>query len=208
MRISIEQHIIVAMVWTAKIPAWVAPTPMEVIDLHWLAYQVHSKTGSARCAGISGALAWVCGGSTGPATGRTEKPVTKELAEAEMWATTALENDNAIQPDLKQLCSDLGVEYWPPLPVERGWAEGVWLALRWLLGESGADAPLTLPQRGPDGAVLTADQLYERELARAPSHYESLEQRQALRAKMRRVARNCDATARLIEDTKRRLAVA
>lgn len=201
MRISIEQHIIVAMVWTAKIHAWVAPTPMEVIDLHWLAYQVHSKTGSARCAGISGALAWVCGGSTGPATGRTEKPVTKELAEAEMWATTALAN-------VEQLCSDLGVEYWSPLPVERGWAEGVWLALRWLLGESGADAPLTLPQRGPDGAVLTADELYERELARAPSQYESQEQRQALRAEMRRVARDCEATARLIEDTKRHLAVA
>jgi hypothetical protein len=123
-----------------------------------------------------------------------------------MWATTALEND--MQLDLEQLCSDLGVEYWPPLPVERGWAEGVWLALRWLLGKPGADAPLTLPQRGPDGAVLTADELYERELASAPLQYQSQEQRQALRAEMRRIARDCDATACLIEDTKRSLAVA
>jgi hypothetical protein len=121
-----------------------------------------------------------------------------------MYAATAIGND--APPALEQLCADLGVEY-SPLPVEMGWAEGVWLALRWLTDEDLADAPLTLPRRGPDGAVLTADELYERELARAPAQYQSLKQHQALRAEVQRIARQGNATAHLIEDTKRRLAV-
>lgn len=179
------------------------PALVEVIDLHWLAYRVHSDTGSARCAGISGALAWVSGGAAGPVTGRTEKPVTEALARAEMWAAIDMSDD--ARPNLEQICADLGVEYWPPLAVERGWAEGVWLALRWLLGEQGADAPMTLPQRSPDGALLTADDLYERALARAPSQYDSREQRQALHAQVLQTARKSYAVADLIEDTKRRL---
>ncbi len=194
------------MVWTAVIPEWVVPTPMEVIDLHWLAYRVHSDTGSARCAGISGSLAWVGGDPAGPATGRTEKPVTAAIARAEMWAAIAVGND--APPDLERLCADQGVEYWPPLPVERGWADGAWLALRWLLGEDGADAPMTLPRRSTDGAVLTADELYEWELAHAPFRYEAPEQRQALRAEIKRIARESHAVADLIEDTKRRMSVA
>ncbi|MCA1835821.1 MAG: hypothetical protein LC721_05635, partial [Actinobacteria bacterium] len=80
------------MVWTALIPTWVVPAPTEIIDLHWLAYRVHSGTGSARCAGINAALAWVGGGPAGPITGRTEKPVTEALARAEMWAAMAISN--------------------------------------------------------------------------------------------------------------------
>jgi hypothetical protein len=194
------------MVWTAVIPTWVVPAPTEIIDLHWLAYRVHSDTGSARCAGINGALAWVGGGPAGPITGRTEKPVTEALARAEMWA--AMDISNGATPGLEQVCAELGVEYRPPLPVERGWAEGVWLALRWLLGENEADAPLTLPRRSPDGAVLTAKELYERELACAPSRYESREQRQALHAEIQQIARKSHAVADLIEDTKRRLSAA
>jgi hypothetical protein len=204
--LAMEVCIILYMVWTAVTPEWVVPAPMEVIDVHWLAYRVHSDTGSARCAGISGALAWVGGGPAGPVTGRTEKPVTEALARAEMWAAIVVGND--APPDLERLCADLGVEYWPSLPVERGWADGVWLALRWLLGEDGADAPMTLPRRRLDGAVLTADELYEQELACAPSRYESREQRQALHAEIRRIAGKSHAVADLIEDTKRRLSVA
>jgi hypothetical protein len=120
-----------------------------------------------------------------------------------MWAAIDMSDD--ARPNLEQICADLGVEYWPPLAVERGWAEGVWLALRWLLGEQGADAPMTLPQRSPDGALLTADDLYERALARAPSQYDSREQRQALHAQVLQTARKSYAVADLIEDTKRRL---
>lgn len=56
--------------------------------------------------------------------------------------------------------------------------------------------------------MLTADELYERELAHAPSRYEAPEQRQALRAEIKRVARESHAVADLIEDTKRRMSVA
>jgi hypothetical protein len=192
------------MVWTAVTPTWVAPAPIEIIDLHWLAYRVHSDTGSARCAGISGALSWAGGGSVAPVTGRTDKPVTEALARAEMWAAIVI--SNGAPPDLERLCADLGVKYWPPLPVEQGWAEGVWLALRWLLGEEAADAPMTLPLRSPAGALLTAAELYERELACAPSQYESRTQRQALQTETQQIARKSQATAELIEDTKRRLA--
>jgi hypothetical protein len=187
-------------------PRWVVPAPAEVIDLHWLAYRVHSDIGSARCAGISGALAWVSGGSAGPVTGRTEKPVTEALARAEMWAAIAISSGG--RPNLERICADLGVKYRPPLAVEQSWAEGVWLALRWLLGEQGADAPMTLPQRSPDGALLTADELYERTLACAPSQYDSREQRQALHAEIQQIARKSHAVADLIEDTKRRLSAA
>ena len=74
-------------------------------------------------------------GCAGPVTGRTEKPVTEALARAEIWAAIAMSDGE--RPNLQQICADLGVEYWPPLAVEQGWAEGVWLALRWLLGEQG-----------------------------------------------------------------------
>jgi hypothetical protein len=194
------------MVWTAVAPGWVVPAPVEVVDLHWLAYRVHSDTGSARCAGISGGLAWVCGGCAGPVTGRTEKPVTEALARAEMWAAIAMSDGG--RPDLAGICADLGVEYWPPLAVEQGWAEGVWLALRWLLGEQGADAPMTLPQRSPDGALLSAEELYERTLAGGGSQYDSREQRQALHAQIQQAARKSHAVADLIDDTKRRLSAA
>lgn len=198
--------IIIYMVWTAVPPGWLVPALMEVMDLHWLAYRVHSDTGSARSAGISGALAWVSGGAAGPVTGRTDNPVTEALARAEMWAAIAISTGRS--PDLERICADLGVEYWPPLAIERGWAEGVWLALRWLLGEQGADAPMTLPRRSPDGALQTVDDLYERELTRAPSQYASREQRQALRADIQQIARKSDTVAELIEDTKRRLSAA
>jgi hypothetical protein len=118
-----------------------------------------------------------------------------------MWAASAIWN--SAPAELEQVCADLGVEHWPPLPVERGWAEGVWLALRWLVGEDGADAPMTLPRRSRGGAVLTAEELYERELAHAQSR--SGEERQALHAEMKRIARRSRAVADLIHDTKRRL---
>jgi hypothetical protein len=92
------------MVWTAVIPEWVVPAPMEVVDLHWLAYRVHSDTGSVRCAGISGSLAWVGGDPAGPVIGRTEKPVTAAIARAEMGAAIAVGND--APPDLERLCAD------------------------------------------------------------------------------------------------------
>jgi hypothetical protein len=123
-----------------------------------------------------------------------------------MWAAMAISTGGS--SELERVCADHGVEYWSPLAVERGWAEGVWLALRWLLGEQGADAPMTLPRRSPDGALQTVDDLYDHELARAPSRYVSREQRQALRADIQRIARKSDTVAGLIEDTKRRLSAA
>jgi hypothetical protein len=122
-----------------------------------------------------------------------------------MWA--AIDMSSGERPNLERICADLGVEHWPPLAVE-GWAEGVWLALRWLLGEEKADAPMTLPQRSPDGALLTADELYERTLACAASQYDSREQRQALHAEIQQIARKSHAVADLIDDTKRRLSAA
>lgn len=183
------------------------PVAADVEDLHWLAYRVHSDTGSLRCAGIAGALAWVGGGQPGPVTGRTEKPVTEALARAEMWSAIAI-SDAGTPPPLESICADLGVEYWPAQPVEREWANGVWLALHWLLGEDGADPPMTLPVRGSDGAVLSADQLYEQALACAPLQYETPEQRRSLREQTRRLARESRQVAELIEDTKRRVPVA
>ena len=67
---------------------------------------------------------------------------------------------------------------------------------------------MTLPQRSHDGALLTADELYERTLACAPSQYGSREQRQALHAEVQQTARKSHAVADLIDDTKRRLSAA
>jgi hypothetical protein len=195
------------MSWTAVTPAWVVPAAVQVADLHWLAYRVHLDTGSSRCAGIGGALAWVGGGEVGPITGRSERPVTEALARAEMWCAVSISHPGT-PPELERICAELGVAYRPPLAVTRGWADGAWLALQWLLGVNGAGPPMTLPRRGPDGAVLSADELFQQELARAPHEYEPAQRREALRAETRQAARRFREIAELIEDTKRRVAVA
>lgn len=195
------------MSWTAVTPAWVVPAAAEVADLHWLAYRVHLDTGSLRCAGIGAALAWVGGGEVGPITGRSEKPVTEALARAEMWCAVSVSHTGT-PPELERICVELGVAYRAPLAVARGWADGVWVALQWLLGVDGAGAPMMLPRRGRDGAVLSADELFEQELARAPREYDTVQRREALRAETRRAARTFREIAELIEDTKRRVSVA
>jgi hypothetical protein len=78
--------------WTPSYPGWLAPSRIAVTDLQWLAYRAYVE-GSVPTGGMAAAVAWVQGGRSGPVTDRGERPVTRELAVAEMWAAVAVADE-------------------------------------------------------------------------------------------------------------------
>jgi hypothetical protein len=172
--------------------------------LQWLAYRAFVD-GSVRAGGMAAAVAWVQGGRAGPVTDRDEKPVTRELAVAEMWAAVAVA-DGGTPPPLEVICEQFGVAYWAPLAVDRLWADGVWRALRWLTGTQ-AEPPMQVPVRHVDGSTPSAEELYGLALAAAPHRSWPIEERRALWDRVERNARRYRELAELVADTQRRLGV-
>lgn len=187
---------------------WAAPPLRQVVDLHWLAYRKHEDQGSEWAGGVAATMAWVSRGRAAPVTERDERPVTRALAVAEMWAATAAATPHMPPPPVASICADLGVVYVPAVDVHPEWADGVWRALRWLLGEHGQASPMPLPVRHADGSTPTEDELYDLTFAASPVSFREPEQRAELRRRVRVNAARYRQLADLIEETKRRLAAA
>lgn len=177
------------MTWRPVEPAWAAPSRREIDDLHWLAYRARRDLGRPWYCGISRTLAWARGGRAAPITGRTDAPVTRELATAEMWAANAASTPDLVPPRLEDISAQLGVPHVPPQRVDADLADGAWRALRWLLGERDQGPPLPLPVRHDDGSTPTADELYDIALAAAPDRFRLPEQRAELRTRVEQNAR-------------------
>jgi hypothetical protein len=161
----------------SAVPPWAVPTCAEISDLHWLAYADAVQDRSPHARGVVAALEWVRGERDGPLTGRSERPVTAELAQAEMWAAHEIVQPDAPLP-ARTLAGELGVAHRRPLPIAPHAAEGVRLALRWLLGDV-AEPPLDLPVRG------TERELVDAAMAAAPHKFWGPEERHATRAEAR-----------------------
>jgi hypothetical protein len=154
---------------------------------------------------MAAAVAWVQGGRSGPVTDRDERPVTRELAVAEMWAAVAVA-DGGTPPPLQSICEQFGVRYRAPLAVDRLWADGVWRALRWLTGTQ-TEPPLELPVRRVDGSTPSAEELYGLALAAAPHRSWPEEDRRELWDRVQCNARRYRELAERVADTQRQLGV-
>lgn len=202
-------RILGAMTGMGVLPAWVVPQAVEVDDLFWAARALRKDPASGRITARGAAVAWVCGGVAAPVTGRTETPVTRGLASAEMWAAVVVCARSSPPPG-EDVCAGWGVQYLPPMAtvgVDMG--DGVARALGWLLGAQGfSECPMLLPRRNPAGRVLTAEELYADALAEAPDRYRLREHQLELWGRAQHEAGFSAALADLIEVTKRRAAAA
>lgn len=188
------------------VPAWVVVPPVQVDDLYWLAYAMYEGRVAPGLAGVGSAVTWVRSGiGPAPVTGRADTPVTRGLAQAEMWAAiAAYGSDDPPAPPQGALCDVFGVPYLPPLRVDRILASGVLQALAWMLGEKGQDPPLMIPFRDATGRPLTIGELSARLIRVAPGRYELPEQRRELE----RLGSQSQETAELIAATKHRVRAA
>jgi len=163
----------------AVVPEWVLPPAQQVMDYFRIAYAIFGKTRSPLTGGHAAAMNWVTGGQRGPVTGRTEQPVTRNLADAEQ--TVAMTVAYEMPPMPESMWVALGVEPRAAATDDREWANGVNGALGWLLGRR-SEPVLHLPRRLPDGSTPSADQLYAEMLGARPYGYEFPEQRQTARS--------------------------
>lgn len=189
--------------WYA-IPAWVKPPAAAVEDLYWLAHRYYIDQHSTRAGGIGATLDWILKGRVAPITERREQPVAKNLAEAEMTAALATTRgaDWAMFP-LDLVYTQLGVAYHPPAVVEPQWSDGVWRALRWLLGVADQAAPLQLPLRRPDGTIPTTEELYQQAMTQLPHSLRLPEERRELRLRVETDVGRYHRLAEDIEETRR-----
>lgn len=167
--------------WAARAPNWVVPAPIAVRDLTLLAGHLYHDKPTDALHGVTVALAWVLGDGHGPITGRTEQPVTRNLAEGE-W-TAGITADGPIF-DLGPDYARLGVANVPTRPHASGYCVGVSRTLRWLLDrpEKECKPPLTVPRRHADGRPFTVDDLYAEAMAQplAKFRYDLVEDRDKL----------------------------
>ncbi|HEX4252666.1 MAG TPA: hypothetical protein VH008_32690 [Pseudonocardia sp.] len=196
--------------WEPVNPEWVQPSTFEVSDLHALAYRVFNETRSPRTAGMVAVLSWVRGGRDAPVTGRTERPVTRAAARYEQWAARAVADEGTGQPEapLESLARSLRVQYLPPRPVGRAWAEGVWPVLSWLDGATGRQAPLPLPRRSPDGKLWGRDEMRERLITDNPQRWLDPATRRHVEVEAAEQALRNQDLANLIAQTRAQLAPA
>jgi hypothetical protein len=187
------------------VPAWVVVPPVQVDDLYWLAYAMYEGRAAAGLAGIGSAVTWVRSGQgPAPVTGRADTPVTRGLAQAEMWAAIAAYGSDDPPAPPGALRGVFGVPYLSPLRVDRILASGVLQTLAWMLGEKGQDPPLMLPFRDATGCPLTVGQLSARLMRVAPGRYEGPEQRRELE----RLGLQSQEMADLVASTRRRVVAA
>ena len=159
--------------------------------------------------GVALTAAWVRGypGGRGPVTLRDEQPVTRPLANAERWAAVWVDTDGP-RLSLRDDAERFGVAYWEPVVTSRLWARGAEAVLRWLLAKplERRRPPMPVPERNAEGAVATAEELYERERA-APRAWWGPEERRAARTRAEVAEIRSQRLAALVEDSLRRAAV-
>ncbi|MGH4022039.1 MAG: hypothetical protein ACRDT0_22945 [Pseudonocardiaceae bacterium] len=102
-------------------------------------------------------------------TERDEQPVTRGLAQVELWAAVvAWEPLMRANLPVQAIGDEHGAPWREPLPVDADYARGAWRTLRWLTRVPGQGPPLPVPARNPDGTLVTAEQLYEQTIASNP----------------------------------------
>ncbi|MBW0101637.1 hypothetical protein [Pseudonocardia sp. KRD291] len=152
-----------AVEWQA---GWVVPSLAEVRDLGWLARWRHLANShpcdAAYAEGVGAAIAWVQGSArVGPATARSESPLTRQLVTAEMWAAMALNDGGGTsERTLRGVCAVQGVAYVRP-DFERATLDhgsGIYRTLGWLIGNGdgwrgGRVPPYEIPARDAAGNV-------------------------------------------------------
>jgi hypothetical protein len=167
---------------------------MQLRDLSCLALRLVAEQRSREAAGMVATLGWVRGLIQGPATGRAEPARLREVAWYELAAAEHLLADGRPVPPLHDLCQLLEVSYQAPLAVDAGYGIGVWLTLRWLLGEA-SRPPLNLPIRRPDGQLMGEVELYASLVEGCVDRVEARETATALAADSRRLAALIDDAA-------------
>jgi hypothetical protein len=140
-----------------------------VADADWLAHRKYLLGDDLEVRdhgeAVSAAITWIWGLiKIGPVTYRTDDPVTRAVAQAEMWAAAAVfDGGGTTERELRGTCASLGVHYCPPdfdrLSLEHG--RGFYETLSWLTGSldgwrQGRKPPVELPVRATDGTVAAA----------------------------------------------------
>ncbi len=156
--------------------------------------------------GVTLTIGWLHGGA-GPVTLRDEQPVTRGLVNAERWAAIWVDTDGP-KLSLRDDCERFGVAYWEPVVTSRLWARGAETVLAWLLANplEQRRPPMPVPERNAEGAVATAEELYQRELSAAPHAHWGPEERRAARTRAEVAEIRSQRLAALVEDSLRRAA--
>ncbi|MBV9651720.1 MAG: hypothetical protein JO296_16510 [Pseudonocardiales bacterium] len=187
--------------WTARVPSWVVPAPMAVRDMTLLAAHLYRDKPNDAIHGVTAALAWILGDAYGPITGRTEQPVTRNLAQAEETASAI-----AFGPifDLGSDYARLGVANVPARPHSTSYCRTVSRTLWWLRGKEDIKPPMTVPVRDDHGRPLTARELYDRRVAADPlARLRVAEENEALYIRCEQDASRYRALAQLIDASDR-----
>jgi len=173
------------------LPGWVIPARSEVSDLQWLAYRLwRFENSGAFPTAVHATTKWVLGWGEerGPATGVEGQPVTQDMAHEELGAAVRVS-----EMALQSAGRDFLVH----------WTYGVRHTLSWLLGVHGAKPPYRIPIRHPepDWSTLSAQELYDREIATDPERYPGAAQRWQLWQQCECDAQNSANLAVLIDRT-------
>lgn len=175
------------------------PAPVEVRDLLCLAFLHQATYRMTEAAGIVAVMDWLHGKLPGPVTGREDGPEMRDVALVELCAAECLVDDERPPPPLHDVCQLLEVAYRKPIDVDAGFARGVWLALRWVLGQE-PRPPLDLPIRRRDGAVMGEVEMYAELVARGEPSTTARAAARALAADSRRLAALVEETAANMPD--------
>jgi len=180
-------------------PGWVVPAPVELRDLVCLAFRHHAAHGTREAAGIVAVAGWLRGQQPAPVTARSNGAEVRDVALVELCAAECLVDDGRPPPPLHDVCQLLEVAYRKPVDVDPGFARGVWLALRWVLGQE-SRPPLDLPIRRPDGAVMGEVEIYAELVSRGEPAPTARAAAKALAADSLRLAALVEETAANMPD--------
>jgi len=187
---------------------WVsAETAFALHDVQVLAFRVLvDGEGSDWHRGVALTVGWLRGGpgGAGPITLRNEQPVTRALANAERWAAVWVDTDGP-KLSVRDDCERLGVAFWEPVVTSRLLTRGAEAVLAWLLANplEQRHPPMSVPERNAEGAVATAEELYQHELSTAPHARWGPEERRAARTRAEVAEIRSVRLAALVEDSLR-----
>lgn len=186
----------------AVVPRWVTRPAQKLSDVHWLAARTLVDTGSERALAVQHTLAWITGLVPAPVTDRAAGTVTREDADLELRAASALLGEPDGQPHTR-VAEELGIPAWTPPEAPPAWTTGVYDTLLWLCSAEWPP-PLEVPVRDEDGQVVSAEDLFDQAVAAEPARYALPRDRTMLRLSTARQAARSHQLAELIADTMRR----
>lgn len=134
----------------ALVPAWVVPAHLNVVELHYLTYQLVAAAGDVEAGGRLAAVEWVVGGDHAPVTRRRDS-ATWQHVRAESWIALCVAA-RAATPTNRDWAR-LGVTPRAAAVDDPDWAYGAWRTLAWLLGVR-PDPPVELPERDEAGELV------------------------------------------------------